>query len=102
MDDDVKEFLNRSIHELENTTTTQLQDEYELVTHLTNLPERKNFPRGKPITAEQWKALQDHEGRVEDIESIKLVIFRGVRFNPFWLWCCLIIITLGCDTVYQT
>lgn len=87
MDDDIKELLNSSIHELESSTTTQSQDEYEVVTHLPKLPERKNFPRGKPITVEQWKALQDHEGRVEDIDSIKLVIFRGVNF----LDCCFVL-----------
>lgn len=74
----MKEMLNRSINELESSTTTQSQDEYEVVTHSPKLPDRKNFPRGKPLTTEQWKALQDHEGRVEDVDSIKLVIFRGV------------------------
>lgn len=79
MDEDFKEMLNRSITELESATTTHSQDEYELVVHnAKKLPERKNFPRGKPITDEQWNGLQDHEGRIEDIESIKLVIFRGV------------------------
>lgn len=85
MDDNMRELLDRSIHELEGTTTTQSQDEYEVVTRLSQLPERKNFPRGKPITAEQWRGLQDHEGRVEDVDSIKLVIFRGVRCKRL-LW----------------
>lgn len=83
IDDDIKEILNRSIHEFESSTTTQSQDEYEVVTHLPKLPERKNFPRGKPITPEQWKALQDHEGRIEDVDSMKLVIFRGVSVYIF-------------------
>lgn len=78
IDDDVKDLLNRSITELENQTTTQSHDEYEVVNHVPKLPERKNFPRSLPITAEQWRTLQDHEGRIEDVESVKLVIFRGV------------------------
>lgn len=38
-----------------------------------------------PITTEQWLGLQDNEGRVEDVDSIKLVIFRGVSIMHKYL-----------------
>lgn len=85
--DDVKELLNRSLSELDNATTTT-QDEYEVVNRVNKLPERKDFPRGRPLSPEQWRCLLDHEGKIEDIESLKLVIFRGViifRLKVEWL-----------------
>nr|XP_022906269.1 TBC1 domain family member 15-like isoform X2 [Onthophagus taurus] len=75
MEDDVKALLNKSITTLESTTTTQ--GEYEIVTNVSELPDRKDFPRSRPLTKEQWIALQDCHGRIEDVETTKLTIFRG-------------------------
>ncbi|XP_018326722.1 TBC1 domain family member 15 isoform X2 [Agrilus planipennis] len=70
MDDEVNELLNRSLEGVDYSLSTQ----YEYV---PKLPERKEPPRGTPLTIEQWKTLQDNEGRIEDVEPIKAIIFRG-------------------------
>lgn len=75
MDEDVKEVLERSLSEYENTTT-HVQGDYEVV-DVPDLPERKNFPRGRPLTLEQWEGLQDKDGKICDSECIKLMIFQG-------------------------
>lgn len=74
--------LQRSLTELDESTTTiattsHTQGEYEMIQHIPKLPERKDYPRGNALTNNQWISLQDHEGRIEDVESVKLVIFRG-------------------------
>lgn len=77
LDNEVNDILNRSLEAIEGNTTTHSHDEYEVVAHVPKLPERKDYPRGRPLSLEQWKALQDHDGQVEDIDAVKLVIFRG-------------------------
>ncbi|KAF5270074.1 hypothetical protein FQA39_LY08486 [Lamprigera yunnana] len=77
LDNEVNDILNRSLEAIENSTTTHSHDEYEVVPHVPKLPTRKDYPRGRPLSFEQWKALQDNEGQVEDVEAVKLVIFRG-------------------------
>lgn len=74
MDEQTQDILNRSLTELESSHAPP-PEEYEVVQ--PELPSRKDYPRGGPLTAEQWKSLQDNEGRVEDIEFTKLHIFRG-------------------------
>lgn len=74
--------LQRSLTELDESTTaiattSHTQGEYEMIQHVLKLPERKDYPRGNALTNIQWMSLQDHEGRIEDVESVKLVIFRG-------------------------
>lgn len=84
MDDEVHDILNRSLEAIENNTTTHTHDEYEVIAHVPKLPDRKDYPRGRPLSADQWKGLKDPEGRVEDVESVRLMIFRGVRqFNAY-------------------
>lgn len=51
------------------------------------LPKRRDFPRGKPLTLEQWLGVQDHEGKIEDSECLKLMIFQGVSDNSEALYC---------------
>lgn len=78
LDDETKEVLNKSIIAIENATTTHTQGDYEVVANVPTLPERKDCPRSKPLTKEQWLNLQNCEGKIEDIEGIKLLVFRGV------------------------
>ncbi|KAG5893896.1 hypothetical protein JTB14_001079 [Gonioctena quinquepunctata] len=68
-----KENLNRSITEYENTTSHSHGD-YEVV---ATVPERKDFPRLRALTVEQWNGHLNGSGQIEDVESIKNLIFRG-------------------------
>lgn len=71
-----QEDLNRSLSEIDDAITHSGGD-YELV---QQLPKRKDFPRCKPLTEEQWRAQFNYEGQLEDVESIKNLIFRGVSW----------------------
>ncbi|KAJ8982106.1 hypothetical protein NQ317_010964 [Molorchus minor] len=75
-DDDQRDDLNKSITEYENTTIHS-QGDYEVIAKVPELPKRKDFPRLRPLTAEQWKGHMNLDGKIEDIESIKTLIFRG-------------------------
>ncbi|GLV33154.1 TBC1 domain family member 15/17 [Carabus blaptoides fortunei] len=79
MDEEVSELLNRSLTQIEDetTTTTHTQDEYEVVAQVPLLPPRPQIPRASPLSAEQWNSLQDMEGRIQDVDGVKQVIFRG-------------------------
>lgn len=78
IDDNQREDLNRSLSEYENTnTTTHSQGDYEVIAKVPELPARKDFPRLRPLTVEQWKGHLNCEGKIEDVESIKTLIFRG-------------------------
>lgn len=68
--------MHRSLTEY---TSSVSQDDYEVVAKLPELPERKEYPRGQHLCVEQWLNLQDHEGKLEDVEQIKEMIFRGVK-----------------------
>ncbi|EFA02210.1 TBC1 domain family member 15 [Tribolium castaneum] len=74
IDDDQRELLHRSLTEY---ASSHSQGDYEVIAKVPELPERKDYPRGRPLSAEQWKNLQNHEGKIEDVEQIKLMIFRG-------------------------
>lgn len=50
------------------------------MTKVPQLPKRKDFPRLRPLSYEQWRGHMDHEGKIEDVESVKTLIFRGVSF----------------------
>lgn len=80
VDEEVSELLNRSLTQIEDdtTTTTHTQDEYEVVAQVPLLPPRPQIPRTSPLTVEQWNSLQDMEGRIQDVDGLKQVIFRGV------------------------
>lgn len=82
LENDVQEFINRSIANVENaTTTTTTQEEYELIGHVPKLPPRKEYPRGSSLSAEGWTAFQDYNGRIEDADGTKLFIFRGASVD---------------------
>ncbi|XP_044749210.1 TBC1 domain family member 15 [Coccinella septempunctata] len=76
LSDDVKEILNKSITECGSTSTSHSQGDYEVI-DVPHLPKRRDFPRGKPLTLDQWLGVQDHEERIEDSECLKLIIFQG-------------------------
>ncbi|CAG9765437.1 unnamed protein product [Ceutorhynchus assimilis] len=69
--------LNRSLSEIDDSSTVHSGGDYELVQKLPQLPKRKDFPRCRPLTEEQWREQFNYEGRLEDVESIKTLIFRG-------------------------
>lgn len=46
------------------------------------LPMRVDYPRCNPLTKEQWQAQLNGEGQLEDVESIKTLIFRGASLLP--------------------
>ncbi|XP_056639097.1 TBC1 domain family member 15 [Diorhabda sublineata] len=73
IDDNVKEDLNRSLSEYENTMTHS-QGDYEVV---AKIPDRKDFPRCDPLSVEQWRSHMNSEGIIEDVDSVKNLIFRG-------------------------
>ncbi|KAL1506574.1 hypothetical protein ABEB36_005908 [Hypothenemus hampei] len=68
--------LQRSLSEIDDNITHSGGD-YELVQKPPQLPKRKEFPRCKPLREEQWKAQFTCDGKLEDVESIKTLIFRG-------------------------
>ncbi|XP_044733029.1 TBC1 domain family member 15 [Chrysoperla carnea] len=80
MDEEVVDLLNRSLTNIDETTSTQTQGEFEVVAHVPKpppLPPRPVLPRGCPLTLEQWRSFQDDEGRIHDVERLKEIIFRG-------------------------
>lgn len=84
LEDDVQELISKGIANVENTTTTTTQDEYEVILRLPKLPPRKEYPRGSPLSIEGWIGLQDFNSRIEEPEAIKLLIFRGVCYNTMF------------------
>ncbi|KAJ8919514.1 hypothetical protein NQ315_002135 [Exocentrus adspersus] len=76
VDEHQKEALQRSLTEYENTTT-QSHGDYEVIAKVPELPHRQDFPRLRPLSREQWEGQMSHEGKIEDVESIKTLIFRG-------------------------
>ncbi|KAI4464041.1 tbc1 domain family member gtpase-activating protein [Holotrichia oblita] len=80
LDDETKEVLNKSIIAIESATTTHTQDDYEVIANVPKLPDRKDCPRSKPLTKEQWLDLQNCEGKIEDVDGMKLLIFRGTQW----------------------
>lgn len=71
-----QEDLNRSLSELDDAITHSGGD-YELVQQLPQLPKRQDFPRCRPLSEEQWRGQFNDVGRLEDVDSIKNLIFRG-------------------------
>lgn len=73
--EDQREILHRSLTEYASTVS---HGDYEVVAKVLELPKRKDYPRGQHLRIEQWHNLQDSEGKLEDVEQIKEMIFRGV------------------------
>lgn len=79
IDESQREDLNKSITEYESASNHS--QDYEVVTKVPELPKRKDFPRLRPLSYEQWKGHMDHEGKIEDVDSVKNLIFRGVSIQ---------------------
>ncbi|XP_060530339.1 TBC1 domain family member 15 isoform X2 [Cylas formicarius] len=75
VDEFQREDLNRSLSEYEETSHSG--GDYEVIQKVPDLPARKDFPRLRPLSEEQWKSQFNCEGRLEDVEPIKSLIFRG-------------------------
>jgi hypothetical protein len=82
------ELLNRSLT-LDETPANIVGEEYAVIQSYNHtvmpprpdapvLPTRPDAPRGAPLNGEHWAQLQDEEGRVREVETVKDVIFRGV------------------------
>ncbi|CAH0560137.1 unnamed protein product [Brassicogethes aeneus] len=75
-----REALNKSITEYGSNNTTDFagnSNDYEVVATVPELPVRPEFPRLKPLSQELWRDHMDFEGKIEDVESVKNLIFRG-------------------------
>jgi len=77
-EEEVAELLNRSL--TLDETPANVGEEYAVIQSYshTNLPPRPDAPRGPPLSVELWAQLQDEEGRISEVETVKDVIFRGV------------------------
>lgn len=85
--EEVVELLNRSLT-LDETPANIVGEEYAVIQSYNHtvmpprpdapvLPTRPDAPRGAPLNGEHWAQLQDEEGRVREVETVKDVIFRG-------------------------
>ncbi|XP_005104242.1 TBC1 domain family member 15 isoform X2 [Aplysia californica] len=71
---EVAELLQDDIPGME---ISQMEDTgFEVVTK-TKLPPRPSVKRSDPLTAMQWNAFFDSEGRITKVEELKDIIFRG-------------------------
>jgi hypothetical protein len=77
--EDVVELLNRSLT-LNETPADVGGEEYAVIQLGSGpvLPPRPDAPRGAPLNGELWAQLQDEEGRIKEVETVKDIIFRGV------------------------
>lgn len=82
IDENEEVDLNKSLTEIESTISHS-QGDYEVVAKVPEaareLPKRMDFPRLRPLTLEQWRSQINFEGVIEDVDSIKSLIFRGVK-----------------------
>jgi len=78
-EEEVAELLNRSLT-LDETPANVVGEEYAVIQSYSNtaLPPRRDTPRGAPLSVEFWAQLQDEEGRIGEVETVKDIIFRGV------------------------
>lgn len=90
--------LNRSLTEIENTISHS-QGDYEVVAKLPELPKRMDFPRLRPLTLEQWRSQINCEGVIEDVDSIKNLIFRGVRKQFIIRIKFIYYLIVGCESI---
>jgi hypothetical protein len=77
-EEEVAELLNRSLTLVE--TPSNVGEEYAVIQSYchTVLPPRRDVPRGVPLSVEFWVQLQDDEGRIEEVQTVKEIIFKGV------------------------
>jgi len=77
-EEEVAELLNRSL--TLDETPANVGEEYAVIQSYSNtaLPPWHEVPRGPPLSVEFWAQLQDEEGRIREVETVKDIIFRGV------------------------
>jgi hypothetical protein len=86
--EEVAELLNRSLT-LDETPAKVVGEEYAVIQSYNHtvlpprpdapvLPPRPDAPRGAALGVELWAHLQDEEGRIRKVETVKDIIFRGV------------------------
>ena len=80
-EEEVAELLNRSLT-LDETSANVVGEEYAVIQLGSGpvLPPRPPAPRGTPLSVEQWAQFQDENGRVNNVDRVKDIIFRGVSF----------------------
>ena len=78
-EEEVAELLNRSLT-LDETPANVVGEEYAVIQSYSHtvLPPRHDAPRGPPLSLEIWAQLQDEEGCIREVETVKDIIFRGV------------------------
>ncbi|GFG36266.1 hypothetical protein Cfor_08876, partial [Coptotermes formosanus] len=85
--EEVAELLNRSLT-LDETPAKVVGEEYAVIQSYNHtvlpprpdapvLPPRPDAPRGAALGVELWAHLQDEEGRIRKVETVKDIIFRG-------------------------
>ncbi|KRZ04454.1 TBC1 domain family member 15 [Trichinella zimbabwensis] len=57
--------------------STQVEDEYQYISHPVRLPARVRIPRGEPLSVQQWLDHVSESGAICDEESVKRIIFSG-------------------------
>ncbi|KAL1238441.1 TBC1 domain family member [Trichinella pseudospiralis] len=57
--------------------STQVEDEYQYISHPVRLPARVRIPRGEPLSVQQWLDHVSESGAISDEESVKRIIFSG-------------------------
>ncbi|KAJ9587779.1 hypothetical protein L9F63_018805 [Diploptera punctata] len=77
-EEEVAELLNRSLT-LDETATNVVGEEYAVIQLGSGpvLPPRPPAPRDLPLSVEQWAKFQDEDGRVNNVDRVKDIIFRG-------------------------
>lgn len=75
VEDEVAELLTQSWTPDEPITHIG-SEEYEVIGTIP-LPQSIPVTRSTPLTVEQWAQFQDAEGRVIDVDELKMIIFKG-------------------------
>ncbi|GLH12187.1 TBC1 domain family member 15 [Gryllus bimaculatus] len=75
VEDEVAELLTQSWTPDDQITHIG-SEEYEVIGGIP-LPQSVPVTRSTPLTVEQWAQLQDDEGRVTDVDMLKMIIFKG-------------------------
>ncbi|XP_076255657.1 TBC1 domain family member 15/17 [Rhynchophorus ferrugineus] len=77
-DEITKDDLNNSITELGDEIVHSMAPSLEDgVSSAFQLPPRKEFVRCNPLTEEQWDSQLNSSGQLEDVDDIKMSIFKG-------------------------
>lgn len=77
VDEEVAELLTKSFH-IEDNDKTPESDFTIIEAKKISLPPRLLFTRGQPLDLQQWTAAMDSEGRINNANAVKQIIFKGV------------------------